>query len=393
MHRGRQNGAARSTLGHAVHSPQEHEGLGPGLAERSSIMTARLPSSRQAVPSSRQARSRSGVTRLRQQPPPPRSPQDSQEVTHLDLARALVLGQADALTRTASLMDERFMAAVAEIRACDGRVVTCGMGKSGLIAQKIAATMSSMGTPAFFLHPSEARHGDLGMVTQEDVLLMVSCSGETDELIALLPALRAMGVRRIAIVGSMDSTLARSCEIALDASVEREACPLNLAPTTSSLVALSIGDALAVILSHSQGYAADDFVRIHPAGTRGRQLRTRVRDVMRRSDLPLVHPEQPLAEVILEMTAGRCGIAIVNDTSGRLVGIITDGDLRRHFCSSATHANLRAQDVMTPNPLVIAENALIRDAEELMQAKRVKVLLAVDEAGAVRGLVDVFVNR
>ncbi len=318
---------------------------------------------------------------------------DDQELNCLERARAMILTQSDALTRTAQLLDTQFLTAVEVIRRCRGRLVVGGMGKSGLIGRKIAATMSLTGTPAFFLHPSEARHGDLGMVTPDDAILLVSRSGETEELVSLLGPIKELGIPLVAIVGSPQCTLARFADVVLDASIEREACPLNLAPTTSSLVALAMGDALAVTLSRSRGFETQDFVRIHPGGNRGRQLKTRVSDVMRKSDLPFVPKEMPLCDIIVHMTAGRCGLAIVQEQDGSLAGIITDGDLRRAFQRSGEPTQLHACDLMTRRPVVIRDDALIGEAEDLMRQKRIKALLAVDASGAVRGIVDVFVNR
>lgn len=311
----------------------------------------------------------------------------------LHSVREMMLGQGEAIMRCAERIDERFLAAVEVIAACHGRVVTCGMGKSGLVARKIASTLSSTGTPSFFLHPSEARHGDLGMVTPADVVLMISNSGETQELLALLAPLKSIGASLITIVGSLDSSLSRYCDVSLDAAVEREACPLNLAPTTSCLVALSIGDALAVTLGRTRGFAPQDFSRIHPRGNRGHQLRTRVRDVMRRKDLPTVQTSIPLSEVIVKMTAGRAGLAIVQDAEGRLQGVITDGDLRRALQRSPKPMSLTAEEVMTAEPATISVDASIREAEEMMRSRRIKALLAVCPAGKVRGVIDVFVNR
>jgi arabinose-5-phosphate isomerase len=275
------------------------------------------------------------------------------------------------------------------IAARPGRVVVCGMGKSGLIGRKIAATLSSTGTPAFFLHASEALHGDLGMVTTEDTVVMISNSGETAEVIHLLVPLRDMCVPVIAMTGNGRSTLARKADVFLDISVEREACPLNLAPTTSTLVTLALGDAMAMALSQLRGFEAGDFARCHPGGSLGRRLSTLVSDIMRTDNLPFVRPSDPMKHLVMTMTEGRCGTALVMENE-ELVGVITDGDLRRAFQKSEDCLSMTAAEIMTRAPLVIREDARLSDAEELMSTKRIKVLVAVDPAGKVRGVVEMY---
>lgn len=307
----------------------------------------------------------------------------------LEQSRKLLLGQSRALASLADRLDHNFADAVQTILQRQGRLVVCGMGKSGLVGRKIAATMSSTGTPAFFLHASEALHGDLGMVTCEDTVLMISNSGETDEVLRILTALREMKVPVIAMAGNSLCSLAQLSTVFLEIAIDREACPLNLAPTTSTLVTLALGDALALALSQARGFEANDFARFHPGGSLGRRLCTRVRDVMRKDDLPIVSSDEDMSRIIMAMTQGRCGTAIVMD-DGVLIGIITDGDLRRAFQKHAQVMELQASDVMTSNPVVISEDARQGDAEEMMLENRVKALLAVNSRGRVTGILEIF---
>lgn len=297
--------------------------------------------------------------------------------------------QASALANLSERLGPAFPIAVSTIFARPARVVVCGMGKSGLIGRKIAATLSSTGTPAFFLHASEALHGDLGMVTPDDTLLMISNSGETEEVIRLLAPLRDMGASVIGMAGNANSTLARKADVFLDISVDREACRLNLAPTTSTLVTLALGDALAMALSQLRGFQAGDFARCHPGGSLGRRLCTRVEDVMRTENLPFVSPGWPMKDVVITMTEGRCGMAMVMEGQ-QLVGVITDGDLRRAFQRFDDCIGMTARDAMTPDPVLIREDATLGDAEELMRTKRIKALIAVNAGGSVRGVVEIY---
>ncbi len=223
-----------------------------------------------------------------------------------------------------------------------GNVIVCGMGKSGLVGRKIAATLASTGTPAIFLHPAEAMHGDLGIVRHGDVMILISNSGETEEIVRLLPALRRLEVQIIALVGNVASSLGKAAAICLDSSVDKEACPLNLAPTTSTLTTLVLGDALAIMLMEMRGFKAHDFAATHPGGKLGKKLLNQVRDVMRTHDLPFVHAEQPMSEVIVEMTQGRLGLAVVGSAE-KLEGIITDGDLRRMLLDGGDLHQLKAR--------------------------------------------------
>lgn len=283
-----------------------------------------------------------------------------------------------------------FVAAVERIRAARGRVIVSGMGKSGHVGRKIAATFSSTGTPAFFVHPAEASHGDLGMITHDDVVIAISYSGESDELITVLPLVKRMGARLVALTGQPGSTLATLADVVLDAHVEKEACPLNLAPTASTTAALALGDALAVALLDARGFGHEDFARSHPGGRLGRRLLTHVRDVMRTGpDVPSVSERATLAEAVLEVSRKRMGMTAVVDDAGRLVGIFTDGDLRR---SLERGGDIRATPialVMTRAPRTIRPEALAAEAVELMEARKSTQLPVVDAAGVLVGALNI----
>ncbi len=265
--------------------------------------------------------------------------------------------------------------------ACSGRVIVCGMGKSGHIGGKIAATLASTGTPAFFLHPGEASHGDLGMVTRQDVLLMLSNSGETPELLAILPPIKRMGIPLIAVTGRDNSTLAREATLHLDASVEQEACPLGLAPTASTTAALALGDALAVTLLEARGFTAEDFALSHPGGALGRRLLIVVRDVMHAgNDLPVVTLGAPLRDALLEITRKGLGITAVVDAQGMLSGVFTDGDLRRALDHETLDLRTaRVDDLYTPGGKTCAPHILAAEALGLMERTAVNALIVVDD--------------
>jgi arabinose-5-phosphate isomerase len=274
--------------------------------------------------------------------------------------------------------------------ACTGRVVVSGMGKSGHVGGKIAATLASTGTPAFFLHPAEASHGDLGMVTRGDVVLAISYSGETVELLTILPLFKRMDARLIAMTGNPASTLAREADAHLDVSVPAEACPLNLAPTASTTATLAMGDALAVALLKHRGFTEADFARSHPGGALGRRLLLHVSDVMRRGDdLPMVQPGTPLTEGLLEMSRKRLGFTAVVDEAGRVAGIFTDGDLRRALDRDLdVHATTMAE-VMTRGPRSIGPHELAAEAVLMMEKHSVNGLLVLDESGRLVGALNV----
>ena len=294
-----------------------------------------------------------------------------------------------ALTKLEIGLDERFEQSVNVISQTGQHVIICGMGKSGLVGRKIAATLSSTGTAALFLHPAEAIHGDLGMVREKSVVILISHSGETEEVVKLLPALRRLDAKIIALVGSLDSTLAKASNIVLDASIDKEACPLNLAPTTSTLTTLVMGDALAIALMNRSGFKPEDFAANHPGGMLGMRLLSRVKDRMVQKELPLVKPNMPMSEVIVRMTEARLGLALVHKNN-LLRGIITDGDLRRMLVLGTNLSSTLAGDVMNESPLTIREDEMMVVAEEKMLEARVQSLVVVDKKGHINGVVQIY---
>jgi arabinose-5-phosphate isomerase len=307
----------------------------------------------------------------------------------LDLARRVLTIEADAVRALIARLDERFLAAISLIRDCRGRVIVSGIGKSGHIARKIASTLSSTGTPAYFVHSAEASHGDLGMIQRDDVFIGISYSGESDELLQILPLVRRQGARLIAIAGNAQSTLAREADVFLDAGVAQEACPLNLAPTASTTAALALGDALAVTLLEARGFSAEDFARSHPGGTLGRRLLTHVSDVMRSGpEVPKVTERATLKEAILEMSRGRLGMTAVLDASGEVCGIFTDGDLRRALAQITDIGAARIADVMSARPRCIRPEALAAEAVQIMETHKVNQLLVVDARGKLVGALN-----
>jgi arabinose-5-phosphate isomerase len=308
--------------------------------------------------------------------------------TSLDLAREVLMIEAREVEALAQRLDDSFTRAVELILQCRGRVVVSGMGKSGHIGCKIAATLASTGTPAFFMHPAEASHGDLGMITGQDVVIALSNSGESDELLAILPLLKRMGARLISLTGNPRSTLATQSDVHLDTHVSQEACPLGLSPTASTTAMLALGDALAVAALEQRGFSREDFARSHPGGHLGRKLLLHVRDVMRIGDaIPRVAPDATLPQGLLEMSRKGLGMTAVVDGS-RPVGIFTDGDLRRAFEKGIDVAITSMQDVMHENPLHIAPDRLAVDAVELMEEKKITALLVVDEKGHLVGALN-----
>jgi arabinose-5-phosphate isomerase len=312
----------------------------------------------------------------------------------LELARRVLSIEADAVRALIARLDERFLAAVSLILACKGRVIVSGIGKSGHIARKIASTLSSTGTPAYFVHPAEASHGDLGMITRGDVFVALSNSGESAELVEILPVVRRLGAKLIAITGKADSTLAREADVHLDSAVAEEACPHNLAPTASTTAALALGDALAVTLLDARGFSAADFALHHPRGQLPRQALANqallhVTDVMRKgSDVPKVADRATLMEAIIEMTRGRIGMTAVLDASGRVCGVFTDGDLRRALQKNVDIAPARVNDVMSKDPRTIRPDALAAEAVDIMETHKVNQLLVVDARGELVGALN-----
>ncbi len=299
--------------------------------------------------------------------------------TALALARSVLQIEADAVAALGARLDERFLAAVEIILQCRGRVAVSGIGKSGHIARKIASTLASTGTAAFFLHPAEASHGDLGMVDPEDVVIAISYSGESEELVRLIPALKRLGVKLIAFAGSATSTIAREADVTLDISVEKEACPLNLAPTASTTASLALGDALAIALLDARGFGSDDFARSHPGGALGRRLLIRVADLMRSGDAaPAVHQDSMLAAAVLEMSKKGMGMTAVLDANRAVVGIFTDGDLRRALERGHDIRTTPLRTLMSGQPRTIESRALAADAVRLMENHRITALLVTD---------------
>jgi len=297
--------------------------------------------------------------------------------------------EAAALLGLKARLDESFAHAVAMMLAVRGRVVVMGMGKSGHIGRKICATLASTGTPAMFVHPAEASHGDLGMIKAVDLVLAVSNSGESEELTAILPVLKRLNVPVIAITGGIASTLARHADVTLDSSVEKEACPLNLAPTASTTAQLALGDALAVALLDARGFKEDDFARSHPGGALGRRLLTHISDVMRKGeDVPQVRPETPFTGLMREMSDKGLGASAVVDAGGRVVGIFTDGDLRRLVEKGIDLRSACAGDVMHPRPRTIRDDALAAEAASLMELHRITSVLVVDAQGRLCGALN-----
>jgi arabinose-5-phosphate isomerase len=318
----------------------------------------------------------------------------------VDAARALLMATRTVGIEMRALQDLQaslqgdagvaFVATVAAMRDCPGRVIVMGMGKSGHVGRKIAATLASTGTPAFFVHPAEASHGDLGMVRPQDVVLAISNSGEVDELAAILPALRRLGVTLVAMTGRPESTLARHADIVLSSAVAEEACPLNLAPTASTTAQMALGDALAVALLDARGFREEDFARSHPGGALGRKLLLHVKDLMRQGEaLPQVAPATPMPELLREMTGKGLGFAAVVGADGRPQGIFTDGDLRRLIEAGRDDLrSLRAEQVMHRTPRLVRAEALAVDAAGVMEQHRVTSVLVVDEGGVLVGALN-----
>jgi len=307
----------------------------------------------------------------------------------LELAREVLDIEMEGLAAVRSQLNGGFTEALGRLAACAGRVVVTGIGKSGLVARKIAATLSSTGTPAFFLHPVEGAHGDLGMIRKEDVVLALSNSGETDELNNLLPALRALGVSVVGITSGADSTLARMSDVIIEAKVPREACPMNLAPTASTTAALAVGDALAVCLMRIKDFGTKDFKRVHPAGALGARLSQPVACLMHAENLPVVDVTAPVSEALARLNSGGFGLAAVTDATGQLAGVLTDGDVRRMLCKAGFDPARPVSEVMTRNPQSAPATATAAQVLDLMEARQITVLPVLTENGSLAGLVHV----
>ncbi|MBF0135125.1 MAG: KpsF/GutQ family sugar-phosphate isomerase [Magnetococcus sp. DMHC-1] len=310
------------------------------------------------------------------------------EPSTLERARETLRLEAEEILAAAARLDARFEQSVAILYSCQGRVVVTGMGKSGLIGKKIAATLASTGTPAFFLHPAEGSHGDVGMLTPKDVVLALSNSGDTWEVVALLPVIKRLGIPLIALVGRQDSTLARESHVSLDVAVKREACPLNLAPTSSTTVALAMGDALAVALLRKRGFNSEQFAERHPGGALGKKLLLRVADLTHQGErIPLVNENDTVRDALFEMTAKRFGMTGVRDAAGDLCGIITDGDLRRWLERDERLLQRQAGEIMTRHPKSIGPEALAVEAVKIMEENKITSLFVRQGTGPLVGVI------
>ena len=302
------------------------------------------------------------------------------------LARQVLSIEADAIRDMSQRLDDHFVKAVECCLVCKGRIILSGMGKSGHVAGKIASTLASTGTPAFFVHPGEASHGDLGMITTEDVVITLSNSGESPEVIAILPLIKRLGAKLIAMTGNPLSTMATEADVHLDASVTQEACPLGLAPTASTTAALALGDALAVALLDARGFGKEDFARSHPGGALGRRLLVHVEDIMHRGErLPSVRSDATLSDALLEMTNKGLGMAAIIDADNRILGVFTDGDLRRHLDRPLDIRQTPIREIMSDHPHTIKPNRLAAEAVQFMEKHKINGLLVADDDGHLVG--------
>lgn len=306
----------------------------------------------------------------------------------IEIAKNSLTEASQALSHLSSQLDSNFSDAIAMIMKSNGRLIVSGMGKSGHIGKKIAATLASTGTPSFFIHPAEAFHGDLGMIKPSDVILLISNSGETEEVIKLIPSLRRFGNKIISIANVPDSTLAKNSDIYLNIYVEKESCPNNLAPTTSTTTTLALGDALAVSLMSERNFQPEHFAEFHPGGSLGRRLLTRVRDEMLHEGLPFVDLQTPMNEVIITMTQSLQGIALVIDANQKLLGVITDGDLRRTLVRGGDLSQTLAREIMTKSPVTINEDSMLFAAETLMKENNITKLVVTSVSGKVSGILE-----
>lgn len=308
----------------------------------------------------------------------------------LNKAKEVIHIEAQAIMALAKKLDGNFIKAVELIAKCQGRVIVAGMGKTGIIGRKIAATLSSTGTPSIFIHSAEAVHGDLGQVTKLDVLIVISNSGETEETTRLLPLIKKIGAQTIAITGNVRSSLAKYSDVALDVAVDREGCPLGLAPMASTTATLVMGDALAACLIVKKGFRKEDFAFYHPGGSLGRQLLLKVEDLMRKGNhFPKVRQERKVQDVLLAITKARCGSACIVDVKGALVGIFTDGDLRRHLEEGSEILQETVKAVMSKNPTTILQSKLAAEAFALLKERKIDELPVVDVQGRAVGLLDI----
>lgn len=304
-------------------------------------------------------------------------------------AKDVFLMQAAAISSLSKKINGDYTKAVKIILNTTGHLIICGIGKSGLIGQKMAATFASTGTPSFFVHPAEAYHGDLGMITGEDSIILISNSGETEEIVRLIPYLKQLNIPIIAFVGRPNSHLSIHSDVNIDISVDREVCPNNLAPTNSTLATLAMGDALAVSLIKERNFQPHDFAKFHPGGSLGRKLLTEVKDVMHCGPLPTVAPGESVQECLLPMTQGRLGLVLVMENES-LLGIVTDGDLRRALQKHKDLSSVSVSEVMTSTPKTICETARLNDAEEIMKQNKIKALVVLNQVGKVSGILEIF---
>ena len=307
----------------------------------------------------------------------------------ISLGQAVIKTEAQAVSDLLPRIDDNFAQACNFMLHCKGRIVVTGMGKSGHIGNKIAATLASTGSPAFFVHPGEASHGDLGMITRQDVVLAMSNSGETGELVTIVPIIKRLGAPLISMTGNSHSTLATEADVALDISVAQEACPLGLAPTASTTATLAMGDALAVALLEARGFTEEDFARSHPGGSLGRRLLVHVSDIMHRGDeIPSVYQDASLTEALMEITKKTLGMTAIVDQDNALLGIFTDGDLRRTLDQGIDIRNANVRDVMHQKCIRVSANILAAEALQLMQSKKINALLVVDDANKLVGALN-----
>ncbi len=312
----------------------------------------------------------------------------TKETKYCDLGRAVIITEIAAIKALESRIDDKFSAACEQLIDCKGRIVVMGMGKSGHIGSKIAATLASTGTPAFFVHPGEAQHGDLGMLTAQDVVLSISNSGETPELINIIPLIKRLNIPMIALSGNPDSTIAKSADINLDVSVEKEACPLGLAPTSSTTATLVMGDALAIALLEARGFTSDDFALFHPGGTLGKRLLLHIDQLMHIGDeIPTVHIDSTLDDALIEITKKSLGMTTIMDDNKKLLGIYTDGDLRRTLDQGFDVRNTPINKVMTENCITIKPKTLAAEALKIMEDNKITSLVVVNEQRATMGVV------
>jgi arabinose-5-phosphate isomerase len=318
-----------------------------------------------------------------------KTPSNNDKHDFLAMAREALAIEAQAVLALSKRLNDQFSQATTAILNCKGRVILVGVGKSGLIAKKIAATFASTGTPSFFVHATEASHGDLGMITQEDVVIALSNSGNTEELVAVLPAIARRGAKIVAMTGKLDSALARQADLVLDCGVEKEACPLNLAPTASTTAALALGDALAVVVLKARGFSEEDFALSHPGGSLGRKLLTHVSDVMRKGDrIPTVAPSASISNAILEITKKGLGMTAVVGDNNKLLGVFTDGDLRRLIEQGLDLRGLLVSEVMNSAPKCISPDKLAVEAVRMMEVSHISQVVVTDEQDHIVGALN-----